>query len=529
MLSASSFVTSTVIISSCKFANITRSASGAALSATGDRMTLTVSNSIFQSNTASASGGAADLSLLSATFFSCQFLNNAANGGDGGSLRLQSNSVLPSLTISNTTFTKNTASSSGGAIACLTFTTVSLSSVNCSCNQADLGGCLFLQLVHVQLNNVTFMNNIARSVSAVSSAALTGCSNTTVPVLASSSFGYSGSGGAITLFFATVTMQACVFVNNAATSAGGAISTFSTTLITSRTDAQGNEASVGGFLFTSFRSVVQIDANSSFAAHRACSGGVLFAQGATSVSVAATSFTDNHALQYGGVLLVDQTLVSFSDTDFSANAASAGGVYFMLPSTAPPTFDGACVFDPVNVNTAGQGPISASTASSMVLRNSAQLVATLQSPNHVLSPAPVVELRDQFNQTFSALLVDPVTVFSAGVAGSTREFVSAGFATFASLTVASAVPFRLTFSYGALSPVSVELNVTTLCATGEYFSFPSCLPCEVGKFSASASVVLECSLCAAGKFANATRASSCDACPLGTYSSAGMSTCSDWY
>jgi len=220
-------------ITNCVFESNTAGLRGGAVS-TMQGSTLTFGMSSFLLNQAGSSGGAILSSLSTIKVATCTFTGNSAPNGNGGAVSLRSSAM----TFGSCVFSNNSAGIGGGALSCLQSSLgLSLFMDNCvfESNQAECGGAMLSDDCLAQISNSNFVRNVA--ISQDPTLSISGCVG----------------GGAVAFSLTPGTLTDVVFQENLARSGnGGAIwYYFAGTLSTfhvqgSRTSFLGNSAPVGG-------------------------------------------------------------------------------------------------------------------------------------------------------------------------------------------------------------------------------------------------------------------------------------------
>lgn len=70
-------------------------------------------------------------------------------------------------------------------------------------------------------------------------------------------------------------------------------------------------------------------------------------------------------------------------------------------------------------------------------------------------------------------------------------------------------------------------TICAICASGAYFSSGNCAQCPAGKFTSSPNKATSCDDCGAGTYSSAIGQTSCSLCRVGTSSSPGSQSCTD--
>ena len=205
--------------------------------------TLTVTNSTFSSNSATFFGGGIESFGTALTVTNSTFSGNSANGGGGGGI----DSFGTPLTVANSTFSGNSARG-GGGIECNRTLTVANSTF--SGNSASGGGGGIASLGTLTVTNSTFSGNSAfqgGSIVIRPDVFLRGTATVTNSTISGNSANFGG-GIDVDISFtvkATLTVTNSTFSSNTATFGGGGILNSGTLTVTNSTFS-GNSATHGG-------------------------------------------------------------------------------------------------------------------------------------------------------------------------------------------------------------------------------------------------------------------------------------------
>ena len=284
---------------------------GAVLYSWNPARTVSISNSVFDGNTAGGGGGA--ILATTATVTGSTFTGNeAVNGG--------AIVAYDTATVSASTFRDNTATNSGGAIYA-GHTTVSASTFRD--NTATNGGAIHTG--PATLIASAFTNN---------SADIGGAINASTATITSSTFTGNGAityGGAIIAYDTAIVTRSTFTGNNA--NLGGAI-TSGIVNATANTFTDNDAEFLGGAIYA--WSSATLD-GSSFNGNDAGSfGGAIYASTAT---ISRSRFTRNSAGQHGGAVALNspthQDLRRLRGNTFSRNTAASGGAFTLGGCVAP--------------------------------------------------------------------------------------------------------------------------------------------------------------------------------------------------
>ena len=286
------YVEGNITIADSTFTDNDTSEYGAVVYAWNPDRTVSISNSVFNGNTAGQVGGAINAATVSVT--GSTFTNNDADIGgaiNGGTIN-----------VANSIFSDNDAVTYSGAINALTAATVSNSTF--TDNDANDGGAIGATTLAVTRS--TFTDNNAND-----------------------------EGGAI--YATTVTATNSTFTGNSS-EYGGAI--YATTVTATNSTFTSNSADSGGAIYAPDPTVT----NSTFTSNSADYGGAILAVTGT---VGRSRFTRNTAGQHGGAIFFDSPaptdLRLMRRNTFSRNTAAAGGAITFGPCGTPSRSEAARV------------------------------------------------------------------------------------------------------------------------------------------------------------------------------------------
>ena len=280
---------------------------------------ITVINSTFVNNSATSLGGAIYLSdsvrndKVEASIIQSSFVDNHADTS-GGAI-----SVSDSIHISQCSFSNNTAKRGGGAIHVVRDnSTVTVAKSAFSFNSASYCGVFQINgLSHnVKLSRSTFTQNQARG-------------DSDIETFLSGRGERDDIAGVMCVRNASISVVKCNFSNNSAVGYGGVLY-----VDNSKVDIQGsvfddNSALVnGGVSYTEFYRVQFKIAYSSFTKNKAGGkGGVLHVgRSGSYVGVERSTFGNNTANDEGGVFVILGGSLDVNETNFYDNEAKSGGV-----------------------------------------------------------------------------------------------------------------------------------------------------------------------------------------------------------
>ncbi|MCB0038547.1 MAG: VCBS repeat-containing protein [Caldilinea sp.] len=280
--------------------------------------TLTVSNCLIYSNTASTNGGGIyNESAGSVTLSASSVVSNSASNNGGGILNTGSGSVV-SMTSSGV---QHNNAGSGGGIYNGVAGNVMLSASSVVSNSASIGGAIF--------------NGGAGSVAlSASSIFLNSADNVGGGI-------YNQSAGSVTLSASSVVS------NSAINNGGGIYNTGSGSVITMTNDGlvQGNSASnLGGGIFNRHTGLVTLS-DSSVILNSAGVGGGIYNDLAGGVTLSTSSVLSNSAGSLGGGIYITDTgsILSMTNSRLLHNSAGSGGGLYQAGGSSLVT--ASCIVD----------------------------------------------------------------------------------------------------------------------------------------------------------------------------------------
>ncbi len=335
------YVEGNITIADSTFTDNDTSEYGAVVYAWNPDRTVSISNSVFNGNTAGQVGGAIYATTVTVT--GSTFTNNDATVYAGAILATtvtvtgstftgsdaNTGGAISAIfiTLTNSTFTDNDALSYGGAINAWVAATVTNSTFTNN-DADDDGGAIVANTVTV--TNSTFTNNSA----AVNGGAIAAA---TVTVTGSTFNENSSESGGAVRASSTATVTRSNFTNNSA-AVGGAISVSSMgptiTTVTGSTFTNNDAEIVGGAINADDSVTIT---SSSFAGNDAgVEGGAIHA---STAAISRSRFTRNTAVLHGGAVILylptSDDLQNLRGNTFSRNAAASGGAITLGSCVAP--------------------------------------------------------------------------------------------------------------------------------------------------------------------------------------------------
>ena len=297
----------------------------------------TLTDCTFTRNTATNNGGGANFGSFS-TMIGCTFTGNIATTGTGGGAYFTRGGTLTGCDFMSNTAKSSTSSEGGGAyFKSSTNDTAMLTECDFMGNESGFGGGIRL-LVTGTLTDCTFTSNTATSSGGGAhfgnTATLTGCTFMGNMATAGSGGGIYSSTPSVAI---TVTLMDCDFMDNEASTGGGTY--FSDQLITAIltdctfTENDATTNSGGGSSF--FGPATLTDCSFTSNTAHFFGGGVFFFNDTGVVKLTGCAFTSNTANEDGGGARFHgtATLTNCTFTSNTTTASVGGGAYFLRAST----------------------------------------------------------------------------------------------------------------------------------------------------------------------------------------------------
>ena len=315
-----------ITIMNCTFKNNGAGAIGGAVFLKNDNHKIT--GCTFVSNTATKSGGAIRLQGNKAVIEKCTFKNNKVTGSDflGGAVCALGNYI----TVKNNVFENNVASRDGGALDIEGSDVEKIGKHNVvenntfTNNSAKYGGAISANCQNITITKNTFSKNHATSLGGAIRIAGTK-TNTGKITLNSFNGDYAPSGGAIFIDGNQTTVSQNTFKSNKATTgSGGAINIRGNkNVVTKNSITSASAKEVGGAIYqegTSFK----LTYNNITKSKSSKSGGAAYING-NSASIQNNVFANNGATAYGGAINIKSNNAVLKSNDFEANTAGKTG------------------------------------------------------------------------------------------------------------------------------------------------------------------------------------------------------------
>jgi len=264
------------------------------------------------------------------------FSSNSASYGGGGMSNWHSSS--PSLT--NVTFSSNSASYGGGGMYNQDSSNPSLTNVIFSDNSVDLGGGMYNEFSSPTLTDVTFSGNTSSYGGGMYN---TYGSNPHLTNVTFNSNSASSEGGGMYNYSSSPNLTNVTFSSNSATSYdgdssyGGGLFDNSSNPILSNVTFSGNSASYGGGMYNYSNSSPNLT-NVTFSDNTATDyGGGMFNNSSNPI-LRNVTFNDNAVngdISYGGGMFNNSSNPILSNVTFSGNSASYGGGMYNYSNSSP--------------------------------------------------------------------------------------------------------------------------------------------------------------------------------------------------
>lgn len=301
----------------------------------------------FQNHTIGNSGGGGLFALNSdVTIRNSVFSNNTANTSqteDGGAISFWG---AKALTISDCTFTNNTANGGGGAVFLKKGSKLYLSGSNFTSNTAQTAGA-------IQFGDKTVGVNIEKCVFSENKA--------------------SGTAGALYVSTtADINVTNCTFDHNNAGTTAGAISVYGGKATIAGTTIKNNESATYGGAIYALVGTVNIKDSSDISSNKSTYGGAIFAQTIKELTIVDSSISKNEAY-YGGGLMPYQSEVKLQNSDVYENNATVAGGGFYVWNASSLTSTNSSIINNI-ANNFGGGIYSASNNNKISISSDTELV-----------------------------------------------------------------------------------------------------------------------------------------------------------
>ncbi len=516
-----------------------------------------MTNTVFQFNSATRAfgGGAAYISspTLGSVWTNVQLIGNRAQSGDGGALFLDA----PSVTLTNSVATGNSANGDGGAIAVVSVRSrASLKASNvqwtqnsavlsggalssrsasvvvtgglCVDNRASLnGGCVALTDSSTgTVSGLTIIRNAAGSGLRAPTLTSNGmvaagggvhCLSSALNILSSSiqSCNATDCGGGFAAVLCTVQFGRLNVTDCATATFGGAgyFGLFTDAIASSLSLAFNRAGQSGGALFvTQTRRAHLFDStcNDNTAGQ---DGGALCFSAVTAASIKGLTLSRNTAMGNGGALAAFNSKVGVAVSTLSSNQAPQGGGGCYYWSGQAPTIIGRSC-SPSNTALYGNDIATPITQLVVVWSSSSQYAG----PLFPISPAVQVQARDAYQHVVLSDSTQMISVVPAPlVQGLSVLPLQGGAVTFSGLTLQArpgSYNLSVESSVDGVAPALFAVTVVD-CPAGGFFNpnILACQNCTRGTAAPVSGAVGSCTPCGAGTVASTVGALVC----TGTY------------
>ncbi len=324
-----------------------------------------ISRCLFSQNRAISGGGAMLLNgnpgIIKMAISNTQFNNNFTTNGAGGAVNSNGNVT----TYSNCSFTANTASTNGGGIS-LTNDTVAFSNCAFTGNiSSTTGGTITSSAASLlTITNSSFTNNTALGNTSGGAIYTTGQSNISQSTFTNNT---SFAGGAIANYGGgkLMTINGCVFNNNSSSTSGGAlISEFQASIIVNGSRFNGNvSGGNGGVLYSQNDSLVTMNNDTCINNRCTGNGGAVMNNGNPAV-ISNSVFIGNRAGSTGGGVFFSN-LSRITGCIFQQDTANSGGGIYANNSSN--FYSARNVFDRNIAVTSTGGGINASNSQDSII------------------------------------------------------------------------------------------------------------------------------------------------------------------
>ncbi len=321
------------LIDGCNFTDNEAKGGGGAINYMGESANnQKITNSYFSNNQAGSSGGAIMSGIDNITIDNCAFEENSANNRGGA---IASNSFAE-VNITNSNFTKNTANDEGGAVFTVSTGSIFMDNNDFTNNTADFGGAISIDESDVSHVDITISNsNFTENKATSEGGAIDSESNLTVDTCKFDK-NEAENGGAIYGAYIGVALNVIgsEFNENAASSYGGAVYSLGSDSTIDNSQFNKNNAAVGGALYAALGSNILIN-GSDFLENQAsyAGGAAYFDQKSNNVAIKNSNFISNNASLYGGAVLSNVQSLNIDNVIFNDNNASAGSAIFHAAGT----------------------------------------------------------------------------------------------------------------------------------------------------------------------------------------------------
>ncbi len=257
------------------------------------QMTNIVLNSVHLNNNTGYYGGAVFVTDCELQMYGCNLTDNSSAWIGGGI-----NAYSCTININETTFERDTAYIFGGAMG-IYFSELTLNNSNLTDNSSRiLGGGIHSDNSTININNTVFERDTVGGRPD------------------------GGVGGGIFVWHCDLTIDDCEFINDSASSSGGAISSDSSSLIINNTTFTQNKAAVNGGAISFNNGSLELS-NSNFSQNSSVWGGGIISN-KSEIDLLDCLFTENTS-EHGGAVSIGFSNLNINKVSFEQNASIWGG------------------------------------------------------------------------------------------------------------------------------------------------------------------------------------------------------------
>ena len=342
------------------FFNNSTTGNGGAINVNDSNSSLVVNNSIFDQNTAGGNGGAIMISSGEVTISGSEFTSNVSQSDTyGGGAIYGTGSTI---SISNTLFDANSATN-GGAIAIYSNSSLTVSGITAYSNSASFNG----GFIYIRNSSMNTANNASNSIIGAENKGNTAQYGGAISVSVSSSnwssttqlnnfnISYNEStvaGGAVYVNGSSTTFDISnSLLSHNSSVAGGAMYFDSQTSVglTNTSFSYNSSANNGGAIYVlpalNSKDVVAghatITINGCTFDHNGsgAEGGAIYARETIVFTISSTTFSYNSSVTTGGAISSHGAIVTISDSEFSNNSSESNGGALYLSYISSGSYD----------------------------------------------------------------------------------------------------------------------------------------------------------------------------------------------
>jgi predicted outer membrane repeat protein len=293
--------------------------------------TVSVTDSTFSNNTAASNGGAISVGTSALTITNSDFTNNHATAFQGGAIKANGTVTING----DSDFTSNIAATGGGALSLAQPLTINgTSDFNDNSATSGSGGAIETGNSVLIQGGADFSGNDAGGSGSKGGCIDSGSSVTVTNGLGASVFtDNSAPGGGGCISGTTVTVTGATFTANHTTSNGGAITSTTSTSVTNTTFGgptlvdHNTAAFSGGAIYAPTGAVTST--TSTFQLNQARDGGAIAVElaspAAGGLTATGSTFLNNTTTENGGAISIKNASLTVSGSTFESNAATLTG------------------------------------------------------------------------------------------------------------------------------------------------------------------------------------------------------------